>query len=1410
VTSTETERPAGRPARGAWPRGSRAFAALCVLGAALSFASPWLLDLFLSSGALSGAGGEGGRQRLAAAVSEPYTELWRDLATAARRAAEGLPEPEEGDEFRRRAFRHLIRLSEEAPVREDAPNLILIDPDGEAVAWSGEGLLAEPDPGTVAPRGFDFLAAFGSVTWLAVEPLEEGPRPWRLVAGRSFATDRWPFRPPLGLQARPAFREVRWALVWPETPVVPEALVVRADGGEDGPGAPVPTLVVLPAPDRATIPFWHRPSARLGWGFLAALLLVAAAMWVLRVAFPRRMVPARSRDASPAVLLAGLAGGAGAFCAVLMAGGRPIAALVLGGGLALAAVTAVYAPGVSRRSVAAGLAAAGSLVVTAGAWALLEGTGGVEPGPASAPDLASRIWPGADAVALRLGLAAAAFALFLGVRNRKRSGARPASDLWAWSGLLALLAAGAAHDLTPLALALLAGGAAAWSVWIGERDLFHPMPAVVLALAAALVGSVGWETAARLEMKRELGRSYLDWMAPPEADEMAAVEEGLQRYFAGLDLAERVPRSPEGLARDDLAFFLWRQSPLARANALSALAVEPLEGAGSAFGFGAPVAPGVEPEWGDVQWIRPAPPVWEDEVVSGEAVLRFEGRDWGLARYWLLPRPGFGLVQPAVVEPLELDLLRGRPAVDRVRGLPEPAVYALYDPSGRAFFSPWTETPPLPTALVDGSRGAHRVETPSGPAWAWARRARDGIEVIFLPMRAPGEALERVGTHALGTVVALGVVVGVLLLLALPRPAFQDLLRRTLRSYSKRLIIVFTCLLLVPLLLLNLVILSDAEERLNRTQRAAGEAAMVSAQRLLGDWVGTFDPGFSFATVIDDALLKWVSRLVHHEVNLYWGSSIWASSKPELFAADLLPERIPGEAFSRLTLQRYDLASRTNVAPGIEYLELYAPFRISGGPLEQERLFLSLPLLAQQEEVARELASLRRRVILSSAALFGLLIAVGVSLARRFSQPLEELVEGTRRIAAGAPSLDLPGSAPSELELAALVEAIDEMAGRIAESRERLVREKEVVDRMVESITSGVVSLDRENRVVMCNRVAEELLGVTVGERLDEALARSERLAPVAEELARIESGVESGIRSGDGASVEGDARFHKATVHLAAADGGEDRDWTLVRVPVPGRGEPTALLVVEDATEVLRGHRLQAWAEMARIIAHEIKNPLTPLRLSTEHLREVFRGLPAGERGRGEAFEEVFERCTANILSQVDELRSIATEFSAFSSIPTIEPVPGDLAAAMGELVAAYGDARTRGVEVSFERSNGPEGQASGAGAAVLARFDPRLLGRAVRNLIENAVRATAGGGRVVVRVAAEGDTAAVSVLDSGPGVAPELLARIFDPYFSTHDTGTGLGLPIARRIAEEHGGSIAARNRPDGGLEVTVRIPS
>ena len=319
-----------------------------------------------------------------------------------------------------------------------------------------------------------------------------------------------------------------------------------------------------------------------------------------------------------------------------------------------------------------------------------------------------------------------------------------------------------------------------------------------------------------------------------------------------------------------------------------------------------------------------------------------------------------------------------------------------------------------------------------------------------------------------------------------------------------------------------------------------------------------------------------------------------------------------------------------------------------------------MPLLAQQEEGARQLAQLRRQGLLVTAALFTLLVAVGRRLARNFTRPLMQLVEGTRRIAAGATSLDL---APTELELALLVEAVDEMARQIADARERLVREKQVgrADggehhlrrRLPRPRAAGADAQPGRRRAARAP---------AWGRAWRRRSPAGSGCAPVADFLRdrRLRDGPRRpcGWRRRTG---EGSASGRSSGCR------------------VPGAGEPSALLVVEDATEVLRSQRLLAWAEMARMIAHEIKNPLTPIRLSTEHMMEVYKHDP-------DHFDRVFERCTTNILTQVDELRSIASEFSAYSSIPRIDPKPADLVASMADLVEGYRAAPPPGVSVEFE----------------------------------------------------------------------------------------------------------------------------
>lgn len=1288
----------------------------------------------------SGQAQRGSREEWIHETRSAYSQVLRDLREEAETAAKAVGKPAETQEERLAAFSRLAEIEAGKGVGRRA--LLLLDPDSGPVAWAGEGLLHELTQDLLR-EGVTYRASFSAVTLLAIHPLDTSRRPWRIVAGVSFPADTLPFSQE---------GKARWSVVDSPAQAVPGTDTLTLDGA--------PALVVERSPAEGRTSHWP-PADRTAWAVVGLALLAIAVLRLLRLALPAGEHNPAHRLVGPVAI-----GGLIALGAALAVPPRALGVLLAG--LTVAAA-GIWSQSKEGDSVPAWLKGAGAiLTLLAAAWGL-QGLWGPF-------DLSGSILASVEVFSLRLGFTGAAFGILCLAGRRKGSPAAPAEiplDRRAWAAVALLLAGAALCDQPFAAVPLLMAGGAAAASYADQRRLGEGLALVALILMAVFVAAGTWETAYRWRLRGHAEADLLARLAPPTRQEIGMVARDIHHHFEALDLESVVPRSPAGLDRQDLAYALWKDSPLARHHSLSALVVQ-TEGDGppSSFSFGMPLTDEGMVDDDPLRWQDLRLPLWEDLLISGVVHLRFAGQPWGRVRYWLQPRPGFELRDWRRLSEVDVGLLKGGPLAGLTGEIAQPALYALYTPDGRASLSPWEEKPPLPESLRmtrDRTRGT-LVRTPSGRALAWARVSIQGWEVVYLPFLRPLEALERTGNWGLGVIALLALAAPPLLLLALPRASFRDLLRRTVRSYSKRLMIVYTVLLLVPLVLLYFVLVRSMEERLRRDQQAAGEAALSSVQQLLGERLLSPPPGFGVDTVFGDRLLIDLAGFVRHEVNLYWGSAIHASSRHELFTAGLLPKRIPGEIFSRLSLLGYGLSSRTNRVGDTTYLEIYAPLQVPGGS-GGEGFFLSMPLLAQQEEASRQLAQLRRQGLLVTAGLFALLVAVGRRLARNFTQPLMELVEGTRRIAAGAPSLDL---APTELELASLVAAVDEMARRIAEARERLVREKQVVERMVENITSGVVSVDRERRVLMHNRVAAELLGTEVGESLEEAVGRSERLQPVA-----------TFLKSADG-------EMARTTVRLPGLDSEGEREWSLIWVPLPGSGEPSALLVVEDATEVLRGQRLLAWAEMARMIAHEIKNPLTPIRLSAEHMMEVYRHDP-------EHFGRVFERCTTNILTQVDELRSIASEFSAYSSIPRIDPKPADLVECMADLVEGYRAAPPPGVTVDFEAE--PD--------SILTRFDAKLLHRAVRNLIENALRASAGGGRVEVRVEQNNGFAKIAVLDSGPGVPPDQLPRIFDPYFSTHDTGTGLGLPIARRIAEEHGGGITARNRAEGGLEVVVTLP-
>jgi signal transduction histidine kinase len=222
------------------------------------------------------------------------------------------------------------------------------------------------------------------------------------------------------------------------------------------------------------------------------------------------------------------------------------------------------------------------------------------------------------------------------------------------------------------------------------------------------------------------------------------------------------------------------------------------------------------------------------------------------------------------------------------------------------------------------------------------------------------------------------------------------------------------------------------------------------------------------------------------------------------------------------------------------------------------------------------------------------------------------------------------------------------------------------------------------------------------------------------------------------------------------------------------------------------RTHRLEAWAEMARQVAHEIKNPLTPIQLSAEHLRRV-------HADRGEPMGAVLEDCVSSILTQVRLLRQISSEFSSFASSPTARRA----AVSVPELVAEVVDPYRTGLAGRIEIDNRVP--------AVLppVLVDRTLTARALVNIVENALHAMPGSGSLTLEAQADGQMVRIDVTDTGVGMDEEALQRVFEPYFSTKATGTGLGLTIARRNIELNGGSIDVRSAKGIGTTVTVRLP-
>ena len=434
------------------------------------------------------------------------------------------------------------------------------------------------------------------------------------------------------------------------------------------------------------------------------------------------------------------------------------------------------------------------------------------------------------------------------------------------------------------------------------------------------------------------------------------------------------------------------------------------------------------------------------------------------------------------------------------------------------------------------------------------------------------------------------------------------------------------------------------------------------------------------------------------------------------------------------------------------------------------------------------LFSLMTLIIVFSATWFGLYLARGIT------EPIQMLAEGTREVAAG--NLKYKVEVRADDEIGILVDSFNRMTGDLAASQFKLeetyrdlqAKHTEVEQRrrytetVLEAVATGVVSLDPGGNVTTINGAAERMLGLPASRiqgKAATAVFRSPEYAEIAgliQRMARAREGMldrEVHLRR-DGQTV---ALLASAT----ALKGSDGRYMGMV-------------LAFDDLTELFKAQRLAAWREVAQRIAHEIKNPLTPIQLSAQRLRRRLGvGLSPVEK-------RLLEEATATIVQEVDALKQLVDEFSRFARMPALTLKSTDLSRLLEGVVVLYRDSHPG---LSIRASFAPDMPS--------VEVDPDQIKRAVLNLVDNAVEAVGQTGEVIVETEwiPETHRARILVTDDGPGIAPDDKDKLFIPYFSTKATGMGLGLPIVHQIVTDHGGSIWVEDRPPHGSRFVVELP-
>ena len=454
----------------------------------------------------------------------------------------------------------------------------------------------------------------------------------------------------------------------------------------------------------------------------------------------------------------------------------------------------------------------------------------------------------------------------------------------------------------------------------------------------------------------------------------------------------------------------------------------------------------------------------------------------------------------------------------------------------------------------------------------------------------------------------------------------------------------------------------------------------------------------------------------------------------------------------------------------------------------------------QYAELTRARQPLKTGFILSLSLVLAATVLSAIyaafRVARHLVKPIEDLVAGTRAVAHGDFETRLP--LPANDEMGLLVHSFNDMTQRLAQARADAAHSQQAVEAertnlavILARLSSGVISLAPDYTVQVVNTVATTLLHIDHDDFFNKRFESTATQTLYGQFVAACRQRLDQGDTEWrEQFTLQTEAQ-HCVLICACTALPGEEAGSN-------GRKSSGYVIVFDDVTTLLQAQRDAAWGEVARRLAHEIKNPLTPIRLSAERLRHKL--LP----GMNEADAQMLDRATSTIVQQVDAMKDMVNAFSQYARTPHMNVrsfVLNDLVAEVADLY------RAQDPQITFRVQLDP-------GLRVVEADRDRIR-QVLHNLIANAMEALepTGGGTIELLTQNDphvsGDYARVTIADTGPGFAPEILGRMFDPYVTTKTRGTGLGLAIVRKIVEEHAGRIEAENRAEGGARICFELP-